>query len=271
MDGLEVCRQLRRDPRTKYTSVIFLTARDMQSDRIAGLEAGADDYLIKPVDPDELIARVKRMINRARQMRSVNPLTQLPGNVEIGEELQLRVSEGRPFALLYIDLDNFKSYNDRYGFARGDMAIKSLAEDIRDAVSRREGEAGFVGHVGGDDFAAIVSADIAEDLAQEIIDGWDAKVAELYQPEERQRGYVEVLDRKGELRRFPLVGVSIGIATNRKRHISTHWEAAEIAREMKERSKAQEGSAFSIDRRETPRTITLPDAETEPTKVRKTP
>ena len=255
VDGFEVCRRLRQDPRTKYTSVIFLTASDNQADLIKGLEVGADDYLVKPADPDELIARVKRMIRRSRQMRGVNPLTQLPGNSDIVEELKLRVASPDPFALLYVDLDHFKSFNDYYGFARGDVAIRTLAEVLKDHAA--EDADRFLGHIGGDDFVVIVPAERAEVVADEIISGWAAEVAELYGPKERQDGYVEIVDRRGKLRRFPLVTVSIGIASNLKREINTHWEAAEIAREMKQRAKGQEGSCYSIDRRETPATITL--------------
>lgn len=258
VDGFEVCKELRRDPRTKFTSVIFLTGRDDREDRIAGLEAGADDYLVKPVDPDELIARIKRMIRRGREMRSVNPLTQLPGNVEIAEEIKLRVGSDSTFALLYIDLDNFKSFNDHYGFARGDAAIKTLADIAGGSIESIAGRDGFLGHVGGDDFVANVAAEVAEDLAKDIIGKWDEQVNSLYELKEQQLGFVEVLDRRGEVRRFPLVTVSIGIATNQKRQISSHWEAAEIAREMKQRAKSQEGSTYSIDRRETPVEITLP-------------
>jgi diguanylate cyclase (GGDEF)-like protein len=258
LDGLQVCREVRSDPRTRYTSVIFLTGRDERNDRIAGLEAGADDYLVKPIDADELIARIRRLIRRAQQMRAVNPLTQLPGNVDIGDELKLRVESEANFGLLYIDLDNFKSFNDYYGFARGDVAIKRLAEGIRESVDRLAGREGFIGHIGGDDFAAIVPAQVAESVAQDIIEKWDSRVTELYEAKEVQLGFVEILDRRGEVRRFPLTTVSIGIATDEKRAITTHWQAAEIAREMKQKAKKEDVSSYSIDRRETPAEIRLP-------------
>jgi diguanylate cyclase (GGDEF)-like protein len=258
LDGLQVCREMRSDPRTKYTSVIFLTGHDERNDRIAGLEAGADDYLVKPIDADELIARIRRLIRRAQQMRAVNPLTQLPGNVDIGDELKLRVESEANFGLLYIDLDNFKSFNDYYGFARGDVAIKRLADGIRESVERLAGREGFIGHIGGDDFVAIVPAEVAESVAQDIIEKWDSRVTELYEAKEVQLGFVEILDRRGEVRRFPLTTVSIGIATDEKRAITTHWQAAEIAREMKQKAKKEDVSSYSIDRRETPAEIRLP-------------
>ncbi|MGH2757094.1 MAG: response regulator, partial [Actinomycetota bacterium] len=101
IDGFEVCQRLRSDPRTKNMSVIMLTAKSLSADKVVGLTAGADDYMIKPFDPVELIARVKSALRRSREMRAINPLTQLPGNVQIQEEVATSVTAGDPFALMY--------------------------------------------------------------------------------------------------------------------------------------------------------------------------
>jgi len=250
MSGLDVCRELRSDTRTKYTPVILVTGKGLSSDRLAGLRAGADDYVVKPFDPDELVARVELTIKRVRQMRAVNPLTQLPGNVDIEEELDHRLAGKEPFALLYVDIDNFKAFNDYYGFMKGDEALLLASRCITEAVRRRDGRNGFVGHVGGDDFVAIVSGKKAEFVARDIISAWDSKVVDLYDDEARQRGYIAVPDRRNEMRNFPLCTVSIGIATNLRRPINTRWHAAEIAKEMKLRAKLEPRSHYSMDRRE---------------------
>ena len=156
IDGFEVCQRLRRDSRTKHISVIMLTAKSLSADKVVGLTAGADDYMIKPFDPIELVARVKSALRRSKEMRDVNPLTQLPGNVQVQEEVSERVASGAPFALMYVDLDNFKSFNDFYGFLRGDEAIKLLARCVSSAVESIGGADAFVGHIGGDDLVAIV-------------------------------------------------------------------------------------------------------------------
>src|SRR5688500_12101004 len=161
IDGFEVCQRLRADPRTKNISVIMLTAKSLSADKVVGLTSGADDYIIKPFDPVELVARVKSALRRSREMRAVNPLTQLPGNVQVQEELTKHVAHGLPFALMYIDLDNFKAFNDYYGFLRGDQAIKMLARTILDAFDRLAPDKTFVGHIGGDDFVAVTDPTVA--------------------------------------------------------------------------------------------------------------
>jgi diguanylate cyclase (GGDEF)-like protein len=249
IDGFEVCQRLRNDSRTRHISVIILTAKSLSADKVVGLTAGADDYLVKPFDPIELVARVKSALRRSQEMRDLNPLTQLPGNVQVQEEVARSVSRGAPFALMYVDLDNFKAFNDHYGFLRGDEAIKALAMCARDATEQIAPGAHFLGHIGGDDFLVLVEPDVAEQVAKRIIDRWDEKVMELFDPEDADRGYIEVADRRSEVHRFPLTTVSIGIATNVVRAIESHWEASEIAAEMKSYAKTDDRSSYAIDRR----------------------
>jgi diguanylate cyclase (GGDEF)-like protein len=248
LDGYEVCQRLRGDSRTKHISVIMLTAKSLSADKVVGLTAGADDYMIKPFDPIELVARVKSALRRAQEMRDVNPLTQLPGNVQVQEEVSRRVVKGDPFALAYIDLDNFKAFNDHYGFLRGDEAIKLLAKCIGDALDSVARD-NFLGHVGGDDFVVIVRPDAAEALAHEIIANWDQRIVDLYDEEDAARGYIEVVDRRKQLHRYGFTTVSIGVASNTERNIHSHWAASEIATEMKAFAKTEDRSSYAIDRR----------------------
>jgi diguanylate cyclase (GGDEF)-like protein len=249
VDGFEVCQRLRADPRTKHMSIIMLTAKSLSADKVLGLTAGADDYMIKPFDPIELIARVKSALRRSNEMRSVNPLTQLPGNVQVQEEVSRRVAKAEPFALMYVDMDHFKAFNDTYGFLRGDEAIKLLGNCIVSAVGQHAGRDGFAGHVGGDDFVAVLPPDVAEATAKEIIECWDRSIPDLYDVEDAQRGYIEVPNRQMEMQRFPVNSVSIGIATNVLRPINSQWEASEIATEMKQFAKREPQSSFKLDRR----------------------
>ena len=249
VDGFEVCQRLRADGRTKNMSVIMLTAKSLSADKVVGLTAGADDYMIKPFDPIELVARVKSALRRSKEMRAINPLTQLPGNVQVQQEVSRHVTEGTPFALLYIDLDHFKAFNDYYGFLRGDEAIKLLARCAREALEKSASERGFLGHVGGDDFIAIMEPDDVEGTAQEIVDSWDRRVLDLYDAQDAKRGFIEIADRQQSMHRFPICTVSIGIATNTERPIHSHWEASEIASEMKQFAKRERRSTYAIDRR----------------------
>src|SRR5439155_6681869 len=145
LDGFEVAQRLRRDPRTSSSSIIMLTAKALSSDKVLGLSSGADDYIIKPFDPVELLARVKGTLRRAREMRALSPLTGLPGNIRIQEEIRRLVSEDpQSFGVLYADLDNFKAYNDHYGFVRGDRAIQSTARIATEIIHEMCGSSAFV-------------------------------------------------------------------------------------------------------------------------------
>ena len=249
IDGVEVCRRLRADPATAHLPVIMLTAKSLSADKVVGLTAGADDYIIKPFDTLELVARVRSTLRRNAEMRAASPLTNLPGNARIDQEIAARLASGEPFAVCYLDLDNFKAFNDRYGFLRGDDAILALGRALRTAVSEEGPPRPFLGHIGGDDFVIVCLPDHADALCRRSLEIFDAMVPSLHDPEDVQRGTIELTDRKGEQRRFPLLSVSAGIATNERREFGDHRSVVAVATEMKNVAKAATGSAVAIDRR----------------------
>jgi diguanylate cyclase (GGDEF)-like protein len=249
VDGFEVAQRLRRNPRTANTSIIMLTAKALSSDKVLGLTSGADDYIIKPFDPIELLARVKTTLRRARDMRSLSPLTGLPGNIRIQDEIQRNIDEDMPFAVLYCDLDHFKAYNDHYGFVKGDRVIQATARILQEAVEEYARSDGFVGHVGGDDFVVVLPPDPADVAAARICERFDQEIAGFYDREDMKRGFVEVEDRQGKLQRFSLIAISIGVATTSRRKFSHYGEAVDVATEMKQYAKRQSGSSFAVDRR----------------------
>jgi diguanylate cyclase (GGDEF)-like protein len=249
VDGFEVAQRLRRNPRTANTSIIMLTAKALSSDKVLGLTSGADDYIIKPFDPIELLARVKTTLRRARDMRSLSPLTGLPGNIRIQDEIQRNIDEDIPFSVLYCDLDHFKAYNDHYGFVKGDRVIQATARILQEAVEEYARAEGFVGHVGGDDFVVVLPPDVADVAAARICERFDQEISSFYDREDLNRGFVEVEDRQGTLQRFSLIGVSIGVATTSRRKFSHYGEAVDVATEMKQYAKRQSGSSFAVDRR----------------------
>jgi diguanylate cyclase (GGDEF)-like protein len=228
---------------------VLLTARGLTEDRVNGLELGADDYVTKPFDVVELVARVKAVLRRTKTARDTSPLTGLPGNFSIGAEIEQRIAADRPFALVYCDLDNFKAFNDHYGFMRGDQVIQFSADVLRQSVADVGDAEGFVGHIGGDDFVAITEADHAEAFCKSVIDRFDDGILDYYDTADALKGYIEVTDRRGERYAFPVVAMSMGVVTNRSRPINTQWEASAVAVEMKEFAKKQAGSAYRIDRR----------------------
>jgi diguanylate cyclase (GGDEF)-like protein len=250
IDGFEVAQRLRKNPQTANTSIIMLTAKALSADKVTGLQSGADDYIIKPFDPIELLARVKGTLRRAKEMRNLSPLTGLPGNIRIQEEIERQVRDDRPFAVLYSDLDNFKTYNDQKGFVRGDRLIQATARIIQDAVVEFGGAESFVGHVGGDDFVAVVPPDVAEDVAKRICERFTEQLAEFYDAEDLQRGHVRMEDRKGVMQDIPLVAVSVGIASTSRRGFAHYGEAVAVATEMKQFAKRDAGSSYAVDRRQ---------------------
>lgn len=247
LDGYEVCQRLRQDSQTAHICVIMLTAKSMSADKILGLTSGADDYIAKPFDPMELVARVKTALRRMREMTAISPLTGLPGNIQIEAEMKRRVSSGEACAVLWLDLDNFKAFNDRYGWVRGDTAITYLATVLRETAN--DAESTWLGHIGGDDFVIVTDADKAEGLCESIVERFDRDVRELFDAEDAARGSVRVTDRLGREIEYPLVSVSIGAATNEHREVSDFRELVEIATEMKSFAKKRPGSVYSIDRR----------------------
>ncbi|MEN8112972.1 MAG: response regulator [Actinomycetota bacterium] len=250
MDGLTTLRHLRNDPPTASVPVVMLTAKALAQDRVKGLDLGADDYITKPFAVEELVARVRTVIRRSQQMRDVSPLTGLPGNFRIAAELEHRVASRDPLAVVHGDLDNFKAFNDHYGFMRGDTVIKYTAQVLTDAVGASGDADAFVGHVGGDDFIALMSPDAVEAFCEHVIQAFDDGVLDFYDTTDAVQGYIEVTDRRGERHAFPIASFSMGVVTNQTRAIASEWEASAIASEMKEFAKRQTGSTYAIDRRQ---------------------
>jgi len=246
LSGFDVCRQIKSDVFLRHIPVMLLTAQTGTSHKVSGLEQGADDYLTKPFEMTELIARIRTLLRRTRLGLEANPLTRLPGNVTIETEILTRIQAKAPFAVLYLDLNSFKAYNDTYGFVKGDEVIRETARLIltQSALSQ-----GFVGHIGGDDFIVLTVPGEVEALCKKIIKAFDEAVPAFYTPEDKARGYVETKDRRGQPSRFPLLSMAIGVVTNQFRPITSLGEVSTIGAEMKHFAKENKRSSYAIDRR----------------------
>lgn len=251
MDGYEVAKHVRNHPNPSIANVpiIILTAKGETEDKLRGFEAGADDYITKPFGPRELLARVRAKIRRVEVDSSLSPLTRLPGNLAIEAELRRRIAEDDSFAVLYLDLDNFKAFNDVYGFTHGDEAIQLVARIATETLRRRGTPNDFVGHIGGDDFIIVTTVERSGEVAREIVAEFDKSIRALYSPKDLRQGYIETRDRRGALNRYPIMSLSIAIVSNQARRFESYAEIGETAAELKQYAKSVAGSVYVKDKR----------------------
>ena len=249
MNGRELVTQLKKDILLSHIPIIMLTGKGEVKDIIGGIDAGADDYLVKPFEPDTLLARIRMILRRTIRSLDANPLTHLPGNASIMEELQHRIERGTLFAVGYADLDQFKIYNDNYGFEKGDEIIRTTGRILINAVQSTAGQEGFVGHIGGDDFVFICEDKFADTISQKIIDEFDRLAPEFYNAEDRQTGYIVGHDRLGNEVKVNLLSISIGIVSNASQKISHVAQVGEIGAELKKYAKSLKKSNFVRDQR----------------------
>lgn len=249
MAGPEFCREIRKDVTLSHIPIIMLTGKGDIKDMVSGINAGADDYLIKPFEPETLLARINMITKRTTRNLDANPLTRLPGNASIMEELQNRIQSGRVFAVGYCDLDKFKIYNDKYGFEKGDEVIKATARIITQAAQEVGGADVFIGHIGGDDFVFVSDDAIADKISEKIVDMFDRTSPNFYSPEDRSAGFILGKDRQGNETRVSLISISIGIVSNAFQKISHVAQIGEIGAELKKYAKALDKSNYVRDKR----------------------
>jgi diguanylate cyclase (GGDEF)-like protein len=248
MDGLDLTRWLRGNPTTSGMPIIMLTAKALTVDKVIGLSAGADDFMVKPFDTMELVARIRTTLRRTKEIRESSPLTGLPGNTRILSEMSTRAARHEAFAVGHVDIDRFKTVNDVYGFGRGDEFIVSLSNALQEATRYLPGPPAFVGHIGGDDFVIICTPEQIRQLAEEAILTFEQALDSLYDPIDAERGYLEKIDSRGETQRASLVSVSIGFALSTRVRPLTPREATAAASEMKALAKSKPGSYVALDR-----------------------
>lgn len=246
--GPDLLRRLKADHRTALIPVICVAGDGDSAPVLELLAAGADDYVAVPFDPDELLARIVGAARRRALLGGVSPLTGLPGNLLLTRELQSRLDAGDEFAFLHIDLDNFKAYNDRYGYVRGDRVIADTAQMLHAQVEG-QGALAVLGHIGGDDFGIVTTIDAAPALAGTIADAFDAFSPSFYDDGERERRAITVETRDGRRLDVPLMSVSVGVALWTAEHPRSATAVADTAAEMKSVAKRHLGSYVAVERR----------------------
>ncbi|WP_129672452.1 response regulator [Candidatus Chloroploca sp. Khr17] len=246
IDGFTALGGLRAQAETQLTPIILLSAINSPMEKVRGLELGADDYITKPFSAAELSARVQAAMRRSEREGGANPSTRLPGNIAIERAISQRIDQGLPFAVGYCDLDNFKAYNDRYGFLKGDAVILRTAQILLDAIRTMGNPDDFVGHIGGDDFVVISTPDRIEAICSTAVARFDATAPFFYDPATRQRGFISGVDRQGQPTSFPLASITITIISSARHTFRHPGEVAQRSAEGKKRGKQIPGSVYLL-------------------------
>jgi GGDEF domain-containing protein len=178
-----------------------------------------------------------------------NPLTHLPGSIAIEKVVNQKLKEETSMAFCQLDLSHFKAFNDRYGYARGNEVIQATAKIVSEAVKAQGNEASFVGHIGGDDFVVITSAEKYEKICLAVIDAFDRRVPDFYDLEDQQRGYIQGETRQGQKVSFPIMTLAIAVVTNQYHKLKSHIQIGEIAAELKNYAKSFSRSMLVVNRR----------------------
>lgn len=246
---VEFCKSIRSNEDNSITPIIVVSSNRDRDHIIEVLKTDVEYYIKKPINEEYFYYTIKNIVGLLTKNRRVSPLTGLPGNVQIQAEMKKRLLNKETFAILYFDLDNFKAYNDVYGFANGDEIIKFTARTITKHIHQIPNSENFVGHVGGDDFVAIISQADYDTVCQAIIAEFDKYSSDFYNEIDVERGFVEVANRRGIIEQFPLTSISIAVLEVDSKIYKTTLEIGEIAGQVKHKAKAVLGSAYVINRR----------------------
>ena len=238
VDIVELCKKIRGDDDNSITPIIVVSSNSEKEHRIQILKESVEYYIKKPVNAQYLYYTIKNLGRLITINRRISPLTGLPGNVQIHAELKKRISNKEEFSVLYLDLDNFKAYNDVYGFLKGDEIIKFTADTKMTSIHSLIPNNSFIGHIGGDDFIAIVPTLNCEDVCKDIIANFDANVVRFFTEDDVEKGYIEVANRKGVIEQFPLTSISIGVVEADVERFANILEIGEVGAQVKHMAKS---------------------------------
>ena len=248
IDGFAVVERLRTNVKTAHIPVMMLSARHDTADKVRAFDIEVDDYLTKPFNSDELLARIRTQLRHVRD-NLLSPLTGLPSGMRVERAIEQVLETPRQWSILYLDLDHFKAYNDVYGFVRGNDLIRLLARIATETVREHGNDDDFVGHIGGDDFVVITTPDRVDAICRALLERWDCESEDYYAPEDAARGTLIATDRQDQPQAYSLVSVSIGVVTNQQRPITTLEDVGRIAAEVKHKAKSLPGNSYYIDQR----------------------
>ena len=245
---LNLTRRLKKHPILFLVPLILYHPQPKMKTILTGFDSGADEFFYSKWDKNLFSAKLKMIINRSKRDLGVNPTTRLPGTSIIEREISKRIMKGEEFAACYADLDNFKAYNDYYGYQYGDGLIKMTSEIIRDVVYSST-KNGFVGHIGGDDYVFAIPPEKIHYICGQIIKIFDRLIIRRYKKEDILRGYILTANRKGKKERFPLMTLSIAVIVNQRRMFKHLGEISHMIADLKRYTKTLPGSNYFVERR----------------------
>ena len=246
---VEFCKSIRANEDNSITPIIVVSSNTDSEHIVEVLKTDVEYYIKKPIEDEYIYYTIRNLVSLLSRNRRISPLTGLPGNVQIQTEMKKRLLNKETFAIMYFDLDNFKAYNDVYGFANGDEIIKFTARTITKHVHQIPEGNTFIGHIGGDDFVAIISKTDYDKVCQDIILEFDKYAVDFYNEIDVERGYVEVANRRGIIEQFPLTTISIAVLEVDSKIYKTTLEIGEVAGQIKHQAKSVLGSTYIINRR----------------------
>ncbi|MHB8804575.1 MAG: response regulator [Coriobacteriia bacterium] len=252
IDGFEVCKRIKADAHCRNVPVLVMTSLGEPGFEIMAIEAGADDFVTKPVDPMVLDARIQMVVRRMRRERFVNALTGLPANALTEERIAFQLERKQPFGIAFLDLDGFRAFNLRYGFARGDLLLHHVAGLILESLQFEHCEDPFVGHMGADDFVLICDVASIEKAAQYIANAFDTSIMDYYEDEDREHGFFVLRDRTGGQTEHGPLTISIAIIRLEEFFPDSPIALTDVSHELLEYARAQPGSTVMVERRREP-------------------
>ncbi|NOX25734.1 MAG: response regulator [Deltaproteobacteria bacterium] len=259
MDGYETCRAIKANPGSADIPVIFITAVSEVMDDTKGFAAGAVDYITKPFNPVTVRARVKNQIKLRTVIKELeelymvaldaNPISGLPGNNSIRNRIDALIKENAGTVVVYADLDNFKSFNDKYGFAHGDEVLMFTAGVFQDVMKIMPSERSFLGHIGGDDFVMLVPLEFIDRAIKNIIVRFDEGIRRFYYEDDLKSGYITSVNRLGDMQKFPIMSISMAGVNLTGQKYEHYLSVVDTCTEIKKLAKKKRGSSFVIDQR----------------------
>jgi diguanylate cyclase (GGDEF)-like protein len=252
IDGFELCKRMKAEPGSRNIPVLVMTGLGESGFEIMAIEAGADDFIAKPVDPLVLDARIQMVVRRMRRERFVNALTGLPANALTEERIAFHLGRRQPFAVIYVDVDDFRAFNTRYGFARGDLVLRHVVELIVESTRFAKCQQPFIGHMGADDFVIICETEKAEQVAGDIAKAFDTGIMDYYEDEDRDRGYFTLTDRAGEPVKHGPLTLSVAVVSMTDYFPESVIALSDVGHELLAYARTQPGSTVAVERRAQP-------------------